>query len=173
MLEQLYEIDPSKPEALSMIFFLSLYHRKDFKLSNELAVRTLTLGGEVRFRVNFGEKLDKSQRRVTHNIHPGWLIIRNGSISVESFIEGEGEIFTSNHKLLKKKSLDITDFNFGLSIYGKGLKENKSSKDTKLFESKSFDFVPMSALDLNAKFPLNEVSTIKTLTKKFVKKADQ
>ncbi|MCI0664634.1 MAG: hypothetical protein L0220_26535 [Acidobacteria bacterium] len=169
LLERLNELDPSKPEAVAMLFFLSFYHRKDFMQANELAVRTLSLGGEVRFRVNYGEKLDKSQRRVTHNIHPSWLIIRKGSISVVSFIEGEGEIFTSNQKLLKKKDLNITDFNFGLTIYGKGIKENKYSKDTKLYETKSFDFVPMSALDLNAKFPLNEVSTMKTLIKKFVK----
>jgi hypothetical protein len=154
-----------------MLFFLSLYHRKDFMLANELAVRTLTLGGEVRFRVNYGEKLDKSQRRVTQNIHPSWLIIRKGGITVESFIEGEGEIFATNQKLLKKKDLDITDFNFGLTIYGKGLRENKNGKDlkSKLYETKSFDFVPMSALDLNAKIPLTEVSTIKTLIKKFVR----
>jgi hypothetical protein len=169
ILEGLREMAPEKPEAISMLATIQLYYRKDLVAARDLATKALELGGEARFRVNFGEKLDKDQRRVTDNNSPCWLIIKKGKVSCESFKPNEGEVFTSNPQWIAKKSLDIPSYYFGLTIYGGGKKGNKNEKrDFEVFEIGTYYFVPLSSLDLNTKFPLTEVQTIKSFIKEFV-----
>jgi hypothetical protein len=169
ILERLREMAPEKPEAISMLAAIYLYYRKDQVAARDLATKALELGGEARFRVNFGEKLDKDQRRVTDNNSPCWLIIKKGKVSCESFKPNEGEVFTSNPQWIAKKTLDIPSYYFGLTIYGGGKKGNKNEKrDFEVFEIETYYFVPLSSLDLNTKFPLTEVQTIKSFIKEFV-----
>jgi hypothetical protein len=169
ILERLREMAPNKPEAISMLATIQLYYRKDLVAARDLAIKALELGGEARFRVNFGEKLDKDQRRVTDGNSPCWLIIKKGKVSCESFKPNEGEVFTSNPQLIAKKSLDIPSYYFALTIYGEGKKGGKNEKrDGEVFEIETYHFVPLSSLDLNTRFPLTEVSTIKNFIKDFV-----
>jgi hypothetical protein len=169
ILERLYEMVPDKPEVISMLAAIRLYYRKDPTAASDLATKALELGGEARFRVNFGEKLDKDQRRITDNNSPCWLIIKKGKVSCESFNPNEGEVFTSNPQMVAKKSLDIPNYYFGLTIYGEGKKGGKKEKrDFEVFEIETYFFVPLSSLDLNTKFPLTEVQTIKRFIKEFV-----
>jgi hypothetical protein len=169
ILERLRELAPNKPDALSMLSAIYLYFRKDIVAARELALKALDLGGEARFRVNFGEKLDRDQRRVTDGNYPCWLIIRKGKISCEGLRPNEGDVFNSNPQMIAKKPLDILNYYFGLSIYGEGKKANKNEKrEGEMFETGNYYFVPLSSLDLNASFPLNEVQTIKSLIREFV-----
>jgi hypothetical protein len=169
ILERLREMVPGKSEAISMLAAIQLYYRKNVVAARDLAVKALELGGEARFRVNYGEKLDKDQRRVTDGNTPCWLIIRKGKVSCESFKPNEGEVFTSNPQLIAKKSLDIPSYYFGLTIYGEGKKGSKNEKrSSEFFEIDTYYFVPLSSLDLNASFPLAEVTTMKNFIKDFV-----
>jgi hypothetical protein len=169
ILERLRDMVPDKPEAISMLAAIQLYYRKDLVVARDLATKALELGGEARFRVNFGEKLDKDQRRVTDSNSPCWLIIRKGKVSCESFKSNKDEVFTSTPQWIAKKSLDIPSYYFGLTIYGGRKKESKNDKqDSEFFELGTYYFVPLSSLDLNTRFPLTEVSTIKNFIKDFV-----
>jgi len=169
VLERLRDLVPNKSDAYSMLAAIYLYYRKDLVSARDLATKSLELGGEARFRVNFGEKLDKDQRRVIDGDFPCWLIIKKGKISCEGFRQNEGEVFTSNPQLIAKKSLDIPNYIFGLTIYGEAKKGRKKEKsDYDLFETGSYYFVPLSSLDLNYSVPSTEVSTIKTFIKQFV-----
>jgi hypothetical protein len=167
ILERLREMVPNKPEAISMLATIQLYYRKDSVLARDLATKALELGGEARFRFNFGEKLDKDQRRITDNNSPCWLIIKKGKVSCESFNPNEGELFTSNPQWIAKKKLDILNYYYGLTIYGEGKKGGKNEKRD-FFEIDSYYFVPLSSLDLNTKIPLNEVSAVKNFIREFV-----
>jgi hypothetical protein len=169
ILERLREMAPDKPEAISMLATIQLYYRKDVTGARDLAAKALELGGEARFRVNYGEKLDKDQRRVTDGNTPCWLIIKKGKVSCESFKLNEGEVFTSNPEVIVKKDLDIPGYYFGLTIYGWAKKRNKNEKkDFEEFNLDTYYFVPLSSLDLNAKVPTGEVSSIKNFIKDFV-----
>jgi hypothetical protein len=170
VLDRLRNLSPDKPEAYSMLSVIQLYYRKDLGSARDLAIKALLLGGEARFRVNFGEKLDRNQRRVTDSNFPCWLIIKKGNISCEAFSLNEGAVFNSNTQLIAKRNLDINPvYNFGLTIYGeakKGKAEEKREGD--LYEIASYYFIPMSSLDLDANVPLTEVNTIKSFIKQFV-----
>jgi hypothetical protein len=170
ILEHLRDLSPNKPDAYSMLAAIQLYYRKDTASSRDLATKALLLGGEARFRVNFGEKLDRDQRRITDSNFPCWLIIRKGKISCEGFRQNEGEVFNSKPELIGKKSLDINPtYTFGLMIYGEAKKASGNDKrEGDLYEIGSYYFLPMSALDLDARIPLTEVATIKTFIKQFV-----
>src|SRR5215510_408690 len=174
VLDRLRDLSPDKPEAYSMLSAIQLYYRKDLGSARDLAVKALLLGGEARFRVSFGEKLDRNQRRVTDSNFPCWLIIKKGRISCEAFNLNEGEVFNSNTQWIAKRNLDIPDDNFGLTIYGeakKGKGEEKREFDS--YEIASYYFVPMSSLDLDAKVPLTEVNTIKSFIKQFVQTKEE
>jgi hypothetical protein len=170
ILERLRDLVPNKPDAYSMLAAIQLYYRKDTALSRDLATKALLLGGEARFRVNFGQRLDRDQRRVTDGNFPCWLIIRKGKISCEGFRQNEGEVFNSKPEWVGKKSLDINPtYTFGLMIYGEAKRGNENEKkDYDLYEIASYYFVPMSSLDLDARIPLTEVITIKNFIKQFV-----
>lgn len=169
ILEKLRELAPEKPEAFSMLAAIYLYYRKDLGVAKELALKALELGGEARFRVNFGEKLDKEQRRISEGNYPCWLIIRKNKITCEGLRPNEGEVFTSNPALVSKKPLDIPNYYFGLTIYGEGKKANRNEKrDGEMFEIGTYYFVPLSALEINARIPLGEISTIKSFITDFV-----
>jgi hypothetical protein len=174
VLDRLQNLSPDRPDAYSMLAAIQLYYRKNLGSARDLATKALLLGGEARFRVNFGEKLDRNQRRVTDSSFPCWLIIRKGKISCEAFNLNEGEVFNSNTQWIAKKNLDIPDYNFGLMIYGeakKGKGEEKREFDS--YEIASYYFVPMSSLDLDAKVPLTEVNTIKSFIKQFVQTKEE
>jgi hypothetical protein len=167
ILEGLRKLVPGKPEAISMLAAIQLYYRKDLTAARDLAIKALELGGEARFRVNFGEKLDKDQRR-TDGGSPCWLIIKKGKVSCEGFKPNEGDVFTSNPELIAKKNLDISGFYLGMTIYGRGKKANRSEKqDLEGYTVDSYYFVPMSLSDINTKFSLTEVSMIRNFIKKF------
>ena len=169
VLDRLQNLSPDKPDAYSMMAAIQLYYRKDLGSARDLATKALLLGGEARFRVNFGEKLDRNQRRITDSSFPCWLIIKKGKITCEAFSLNEGEVFNSNTQWTAKRNLDIPAYNFGLTIYGeakKGKAEEKREGD--LFEIASYYFVPASSLDLDANVPLTEVNTIKSFIKQFV-----
>ncbi len=170
VLERLRELAPDRPEAYSMLAAIHLYYRKDLVSAISLATKSLELGGEARFRVNFGKKLDQDRRRVTNaNFPPCWLIIKKGKISCEGFKQNEGEIFNTNPEWIAKKGIDILNFSFGLIIYGEAkMAPEKGKRDYDLFEIAPYYFLPLSALDINPRFPLTEVSTIKTFIKRFV-----
>jgi hypothetical protein len=170
ILERLRGLAPNKPDAYSMLAAIQLYYRKDTASSRDLATKALLLGGEARFRVNFGQRLDRDQRRVTDSNFPCWLIIRKGKISCEGFKQNEGEVFNSKPEWIGKKSLDINPtYTFGLMIYGEAKRGNENEKrDYDLFEIASYYFLPMSSLDLDARVPLTEVNTIKNFIKQFV-----
>ena len=169
VLDQLRALVPDKPDAYSMLAAIHLYYRKDLASARDLATKSLELGGEARFRVNFGEKLDKDQRRVTDANFPCWLIIKKGKISCEGFRQNEGEVFNTKPEWIAKKSLDIPLYSFGLMLYGEAKKVNKNEKrDYELFEVGSYYFLPLSSLDIDARVPLTEVSTIKSFIKQFV-----
>jgi hypothetical protein len=168
ILEWLRKMAPDKPEAISMLAAIQLYYRKDLTAARDLATKALELGGEVRFRVDFGEKLDKDLRRVTDGNTPCWLIIKKREVSCESFKPDEGEVFTSNPEMIAKKGLDISGYYLGLTIYGRGKRVGKSEgRDPEGFAIDSFYFVPRSLLDLNTRFSLTEVSMIRNLIKHF------
>jgi hypothetical protein len=169
VLDRLQNLAPDRPEAYTMLAAIHLYYRKDLGTARDLATKALLLGGEARFRVNFGQKLDRNQRRVTDSNFPCWLIIKKGKISCEGFRQNEGEVFDSKPEWIAKKSLDIPAYNFGLMIYGNGKKQNEDEKrNYDLFEIASYYFVPMSSLDLDARVPQTEVATIKSFIKQFV-----
>jgi hypothetical protein len=170
ILERLRDLAPNKPDAYSMLAAIQLYYRKDTASSRDLATKALLLGGEARFRVNFGEKLDRDQRRITDSNFPCWLIIRKGKISCEGFRQNEGDVFNSKPELIGKKSLDINPtYTFGLMIYGEAKKASGNDRrEGDLYEIGSYYFLPMSALDLDARIPLTEVATIKNFIKQFV-----
>jgi hypothetical protein len=170
ILERLRDLAPNRPDAYSMLAAIQLYYRKDTASSRDLATKALLLGGEARFRVNFGEKLDRDQRRITDSNFPCWLIIRKGKVSCEGFRQNEGEVFNSKPEWIGKKNLDINPtYTFGLMIYGEAKKASGNEKrDYDLFEIGSYYFLPMSSLDLDARIPLTEVATIKTFIKQFV-----
>jgi hypothetical protein len=168
ILERLRKMAPDKPEAISMLATIQLYYRKDLTAARELALKAVELGGEVRFRVDFGEKLDKGERRITDGNSPCWLIIKKGKISCESFKPNEGELFASNPEWVAKKSLDISGYYLGLAIYGRGKIMDKSEKrDPEGFAIDSFYFVPRSLLDMNTKFSLSEITMIRNFIKHF------
>jgi hypothetical protein len=170
VLERLRDLVPDKPDAYSMLAAIHLYHRKDLASARNLATKSLELGGEARFRVNFGKKLDQNQRRITDSSFPCWLIIKKGKISCEGFRQNEGEVFSSKPELIAKKSLDISLFRFGLAIYGEAKKASGNVKrDYDLYETGMYYFVPLSSLDINYNFPLTEVSTIKSFIEQFVR----
>jgi len=79
-------------------------------------------------------------------------------------------VFNSKPEWVGKKSLDINPtYTFGLMIYGEAKKGRENEKrDYDLFEIASYYFLPMSSLDLDARIPLTEVTTIKTFIKQFV-----
>jgi hypothetical protein len=170
ILERLRDLAPNKPDAYSMLAAIQLYYRKDTASSRDLATKALLLGGEARFRVNFGQKLDRDQRRITDSNFPCWLIIKKSKISCEGFKQNEGEVFNSKPEWVGKKSLDINPtYTFGLMIYGEAKKVSENDKrDYDLYEIASYYFLPMSSLDLDARIPLTEVATIKTFIKQFV-----
>jgi hypothetical protein len=169
ILEQLRDMVPYKPDAYSMLAAIYLYYRKELTPAYDLATKSLELGGEARFRVNFGKRLDQNQRRVTDGNFPCWLIIKRGRVSCEGFRQNEGEVFNSKPEWVEKKNLDIPLFRFGLMIYGEAKKAPTNEKrDYDLFELGSYNFVPLSSLDINVLFPLTEVSTIKSFIKRFV-----
>ena len=167
VLERLQNLAPDKPDAYSMLAAIKLYFRKDLGAARDLATKALLLGGEARFRVNFGQKLDRDHRRVTDGVFPCWLIIKRNKISCEGFKQNEGEVFNSKPELIGKKSLDIPTYNFGLMIYGEA-KQGDEKRDYDLFETRSYYFIPMSSLDLDARVPVIEVATIKSFIKQFV-----
>jgi hypothetical protein len=167
VLERLQNLAPDKPDAYSMLAAIQLYFRKDLGASRDLATKALLLGGEARFRVNFGQKLDRDQRRVTDSVFPCWLIIKRNKISCEGFKQNEGEVFNSKPEWVTRKSLDIPTYNFGLMIYGEA-KQRNEKRDYDLFEVGSYYFIPMSSLDLDARVPVIEVATIKSFIKQFV-----
>jgi hypothetical protein len=153
-----------------MLAAIHLYHRKDLKSARDLATRSMELGGEARFRVNFGKRLDQKQRRVTDGNFPCWLIIRKGKISCEGFRQNEGEVFNSKPELIAKKSLDIPLYHYGLTIYGEAKKGGANEKrDYDLFETGMYYFVPLSSLDINYNLPLTEVSMITDFIEQFVR----
>jgi hypothetical protein len=169
ILEGLRKMAPDRPEAITMLATIQLYYRKDLAAARALATKALELGGEARFRVDFGEKLDKDLRRVTDGNTPCWLIIKKGKVSCESFTPNESDVFTSNPELIAKKSLDISGYYLGLTIYGKGKKVSRN--ETRVIEDfvvDSFYFVPRSLLDLNTKYSLTEVLMIRNFIKQFV-----
>ena len=170
ILERLRDLAPNKPDAYSMLSAIQLYYRKDTASSRDLATKALLLGGEARFRVNFGQRLDRDQRRITDSNFPCWLIIKKNKISCEGFKQNEGEVFNSKPEWVGKKSLDINPtYTFGLMIYGEAKKGRENEKrDYDLYEIASYYFLPMSSLDLDARIPLTEVTTIKTFIKQFV-----
>lgn len=174
VLERLRDLVPDKPDAYSMLAAIHLYFRKDRALARDLATKALLLGGEARFRVNFGQKLDRDRRSITDSNFPCWLIIRRGKISCEGFRQNEGEVFNSKPEWLGKKSLDIPTYNFGLMIYGEAKKGGGNEKrDYDLFEVASYYFVPVSSLDLDANVPMTEVATIKNFIKQFVQTREE
>jgi hypothetical protein len=168
ILEGLRKMAPDRPEAISMLATIQLYYRKNLAAARDLAAKALELGGEARFRVDFGEKLDKDLRRVTDGKTPCWLIIKKGKVWCESFNPNEGEVFTSNPELIAKKSLDISGYYLGLTIYGRGKKVTRTV-DRVIEDSviDSFYFVPRSLLDLNTKYSLTEVSMVRNFIKQF------
>jgi hypothetical protein len=169
VLERLRDLVLDKPDAYSMLAAIHLYYRKDPALARDLATKSLLLGGEARFRVNFGRKLNKDQRRVTDSNFPCWLIIEKDKISCEGFRQNDGEVFNSKPEWVAKKSLDIPLYSFGLIIYGNAKKGNRNEKrDYDLFEIAPYYFVPLSSLYIDAKVPLTEVATIKNFIKQFV-----
>ncbi|HEV2664147.1 MAG TPA: hypothetical protein VG324_04510 [Blastocatellia bacterium] len=170
VLDRLRAFVPDKPDAYSMLAAIQLYYRKDLTSARNLATRSLELGGEARFRVNFGERLDRDRRRITDAKFPCWLIIKKGKVSCEGFKQNEGEVFNSKPEWIAKKSLDIPLYSFGLMIYGEAKKkESRNEKrEYELFEVGSYYFLPLSALDIDARVPLTEVSTIKSFIKQFV-----
>ena len=170
ILERLRDLAPNKPDAYSMLAAIQLYYRKDTASSRDLATKALLLGGEARFRVNFGQRLDRDQRRITDSNFPCWLIIKKSKISCEGFKQNEGEVFNSKPEWVGKKSLDINPtYTFGLMIYGEAKKGSENEKrGYDLYEIASYYFLPMSSLDLDARIPLTEVTTIKTFIKQFV-----
>jgi hypothetical protein len=169
VLERLRDLVPDKSDAYSMLAAIYLYYRKDLASARDMATKSLELGGEARFRVNFGKKLDQDKRRVIDGYFPCWLIIKKGEIACEGFGQNEGEVFNSNQHWIAKKSLDIPDYIFGLKIYGEAKKVRKNEKrDYDLFEIRSYYFVPLSSLDINHSVPSTEVSTIKSFIKQFV-----
>ncbi|HKX29109.1 MAG TPA: hypothetical protein VJ302_15550 [Blastocatellia bacterium] len=168
LLEQLREVQPDRPQALSMLAVINLYYRKDSESAIDLAIKSLKLGGEARFRGIFGQKLDRKERRVTSNARTGWLIVKNGQLSFEAAGQSDEEIFKTERQVLGKRSLDIPEFALGLSLYGKGAKEDKKDKEKKEFKLDSYEFIPASAADPNYNFPVTEVALIKTLIKRFV-----
>lgn len=167
ILERLSELSPKKPEAYSLLAAINLYYRKDLGEGAKLATKALDLGGEARFRVNFGEKLDKDLRRVTDS-NSCWLIIRKDKVSCESFSPNEGEIFISHPQWIVKKSLDISSFFLGLTISGRGRGAKLEKHELEIDEGLSYYFVPLSLLDQNTKFSLSEVALIKNLIKQYV-----
>jgi len=170
VLDRLRAYVPDKPDAYSMLAAIHLYFRKDLASARNLATRSLELGGEARFRVNFGERLDRDQRRITDADFPCWLIIKKAKVSCEGFKQNEGEVFNSKPEWISKKSLDIPLYSFGLTIYGEAKKkESRNEKrEFDLFEIGSYYFLPLSALDIDANVPLTEVSTIKRFIRQFV-----
>jgi hypothetical protein len=169
VLDRLQNLSPDKPDAYSMLAAIKQYYRKDLGSARDLATKALLLGGEARFRVSFGEKLDRNQRRVTDSNFPCWLIVKKGKISCEAFSLNEGDVFNSNTQWIAKKSLDIPTYNFGLMIYGEAKKgKGEEKREFDAYEIASYYFVPMSSLDLNANVPLTEVNTIKSFIKQFV-----
>jgi len=170
VLDRLRNLSPDKPDAYSMLAAIQLYYRKDLGSARDLATKALLLGGEARFRVNFGQRLDRNRRRVTDSNFSCWLIIKKGEISCDDFRVNEGKVFSSNTQLIAKKNLDINPvYNFGLMIYGEAKKEKGEEKrDGDLFEIASYYFVPMSSLDIDAKVPLTEVTAIKSFIRQFV-----
>jgi hypothetical protein len=173
ILEQLRTIEPRRPEAYTMLSVIQLYHLKDMKSAADLAQRSLSVGGEARFRVTFGERVDKEKRIVTNNTHPCWLVIKKDKASCESFGPTPTDIFSSDPKLIKKAPLDVLYFSFGLSMYGDGIKDNKKLREKEKENFESFElgtyyFVPLSSLFIDTQFPQNEVSMIKALIKQFV-----
>src|SRR5262249_21533644 len=125
VLERLRNLAPDKPGAYSMLAVIQLYFRKDPATARDLATKALLLGGEAGFRVNFGQKLDRDQRRVTDSVFPCWLIVKRNKISCEGFKQNEGEVFNSKPEWATKKSLDIPTYNFGLMIYGEAKQGNE------------------------------------------------
>jgi hypothetical protein len=169
ILERMREMAPNKPEAISMLAAIQLYLRKDLVAGRELATKAIELGGEARFRVNYGVKLDKDLRRISDGNHPCWLIISKDKIACESFNPKEGEVFTSNPELMANKSIDVSNYYLGFSIYGKGKKMSKIDKrEIEVDEVDSFYFIPLSLSDMNTKFSLTESTTIKNLIRQFV-----
>ncbi|MBO0720948.1 MAG: carboxypeptidase regulatory-like domain-containing protein [Blastocatellia bacterium] len=168
ILERLRELAPNRPEAYSLLSAINLYFRKDLTTGRDLATKALELGGEARFRVNFGEKLDKDLKRVTDS-SSCWLIIRKDKISCESFMPNEGEVFTTNPIWIAKKSIDISGFYLGLTIYGSGKRGMKSEKAEANGDGiGAYYFAPLSLLELNTRWSLTEVAMIKNLIKQFV-----
>ncbi|MBO0861835.1 MAG: carboxypeptidase regulatory-like domain-containing protein [Chloracidobacterium sp.] len=173
ILDQLRTIEPGKPEAYTMLSVIQLYHRKDIKSAADLALRSLSVGGEARFRVTFGERVDRDKRIVTNNTHPCWFVIRKNKASCEGLDHIPTEIFNTDQKLIKKTPIDVLYFSFGLSVYGNGIKENKKLRER---EKRNFDsyelgnyfFVPLSSLSIDIQFPQTEVRVIKALLKQFV-----
>jgi hypothetical protein len=170
VLDRLRNLSPDKPDAYSMLAAIQLYYRKDLGTARDLATKALLLGGEARFRVDFGQKLNREQRRITDSSFPCWLVIKKGAISCEAFKMNEGEVFSSNTQWVAKKNLDINPtYSFGLMIYGEAKKGKAEEKrEGELFEIASYYFIPMSSLDLDANVPLTEVTTIKSFIKQFV-----
>jgi hypothetical protein len=173
ILEQLRTIEPRKPEAYTMLSVIQLYHRKDMKSAADLALRSLSVGGEARFRVTFGERVDKEKRIVTNNARPCWLVIKKDKASCESFGPTPTGVFSTDPKLIGKAPLDILYFSFGLTMYGDGMKDNKKLREREKenfdsFELGTYYFVPLSSLSIDIQFPQNEVSMIKALIKQFV-----
>jgi hypothetical protein len=168
ILERLRMMAPNKPEAISMLATIQLYYRKDLAAARDLATKALELGGEARFRVDFGEKLDKGQRRVTDGNSPCWLIIKKGKVSCESFNPNEGEVFSSGPEWIAKKNLDISGYYLGLTIYGRGKTVARTvSTVIEDVAIDSFYFVPRSVLDLNTRFSLSEITLIRNFIKQF------
>jgi hypothetical protein len=166
VLDRLRELSPNKPEAYSLLAAINLYYRKDLGAGRELATKALELGGEARFRVNFGEKLDKDLRRVTDS-SSCWLIVRKDKVTCESFNPNEGELFTTTPQWIAKKSMDVGNFYLGLTISGRGKGTKVEKRELEADDSWSYYFVPLSVLDQNTRFSLSEVAMIKNLIKQF------
>jgi len=168
ILERLRQLDPKRPEAVTLLAAIQLYYRKDLTAGRELATKALELGGEARFRVNLGEKLDKDLKRVTDS-SSCWLIIRKDKITCESFMPNEGEVFATNPQWVAKKGIDISNFYLGLMLSGNGKKVIRGEKPDDAGDGIStYYFVPLSLLELNTKFSLSEVVMIKNLIQQFV-----
>jgi hypothetical protein len=169
ILEQLRELAPNKPEAYSILATINLYYRKDLDVGRDLAMKAVELGGEARFRVNIGEKLEKDARRVS-DVNSCWLSIRKEKISCESFKPNEGEVFTSTPLWLANKAIDIPNYYLALTLYGKGKlgKDEKRGGDIGPDGMGTYYFVPTSLVDENTRFSLTEVATIKNIINQFV-----
>src|SRR5262249_33462424 len=148
ILERLAQADPDQARAHEMLSAIYLYYGNDAKAAADRRELAIRLKGSVRFRVKIGDEFTSNKRgeRIEGALEDCWLLVRNGGMACESFINERGEIFFSPSVQSDKSNVITRKSSLALKVFGVRKYFRHGSKDKTPFKTKERDqyLIPLS-----------------------------